>query len=77
MNNRFNGDKMKEISVKKFLDYALIVIFYFGILGIAIRMITNLEQWIFLPFFPDILDFVFIIIGSTYLTYKVVRKREN
>lgn len=51
-----------------------------GVIGIALKLIVLFNHWIYLPFFPNICDSMFLILAVTYLSYNCLknqRKTEN
>lgn len=47
-----------------------------GLIGMAFKFIYLFEKWVYFPWFPNILDSIFIILGATYLGIKAF-KHEN
>ena len=63
----------KNYTLREVLDRCSILIFVTGIIGIALKISTFLDKWVFLPFFPDILDMTFLIAGAVYLGWRATR----
>ena len=58
------------ITKKRFITFIIVCC----LIGIGSKHLTFLNQWVYLPLFPDILDYSFLIIGSIYLGVMAWRK---
>lgn len=59
---------MKIPLVKKLsLDSFLRAIFIGGTIGVALKLILLMNNYVFLPYFPNILDSIFLIVSILYL----------
>jgi hypothetical protein len=61
---------------KQVLGEGLLVLFFFGTIGIALKFVTFFNHWVYFPSFPNALDSTFLILGSTYFfAYSIYRKK--
>jgi hypothetical protein len=69
-----------SITAHQFIDYALVVLCFFGIVGFALGFTKWFDYsgigltWVNLPVFPNILDSAFLICSASYLTWRVIKK---
>lgn len=40
-----------------------------GIFAIGAKMLSFLDNWVYLPSIPDVADFVFLLLASSYLVW--------
>jgi len=62
-------------SVKEFLEDATLTISVFGIIGFALKFFTFFDHWVYLPFFPNIFDFIFLVSASSYLFFQLTKRK--
>lgn len=75
---RGEGVNTKNKSWKEVLGNGLMVAFFFGTVGIALKFVTFFNHWVYFPSFPNILDSVFLISGSIYFfVYILINKRNS
>jgi hypothetical protein len=56
----------------------IIILFTAGTIGIALKFTTFLDQWVYFPSFPNILDAAFLITSVIYLTTRThLQKRKQ
>ena len=60
---------------KELLSDGLLVFFFFGTIGIALKFVTFFNHWVYFPSFPDALDSAFLILGSTYFFSWIMYKK--
>jgi len=66
-----------NISLKDFLGNAVIVIFFSGTIGVALKFVTFFNHWVYFPSFPNALDSTFLILSATYFfTYIMFKKKQ-
>ena len=65
----------KSLLVKE-LDWEkiFIAICIGGTIGIALKFAVLLDTYVYFPFFPNILDAIFLIVSVCFLGYKIKRK---
>ena len=66
--------KVYHKSWKQLLNDCLLVAFTFGTIGIALKFTTYLNQWVYFPAFPNMLDSAFLITAILYFAW-AARKR--
>ena len=68
---------MKDMSVKTLLSNLVLIIFFCGTIGIALKFVTFFDHWVYFPSFPNTLDSLFLVVSATYFfVYTVYRKRQ-
>jgi hypothetical protein len=67
--------KASEKSWKEVLSNGLMVAFFFGTVGIALKFVTFFNHWVYFPSFPNSLDSAFLILGSTYFVAYIIYKK--
>jgi cytochrome c oxidase assembly factor CtaG len=60
---------------KQLLTDLLILVFVSGIVGIALKFTVFFDKWVYYPWFPNVLDSVFLVCGVVWLAWMVKRKR--
>ncbi len=60
----------RNISWRELLDKCIILALVSGTFGIALKLSTFLNKLVYFPFFPNILDWIFISGGAIYLGYR-------
>ena len=48
--------KLKPMSLRTFASNLSLLVFSFGTVGVALKLVTFYGHWVFLPMFPDVLD---------------------
>jgi hypothetical protein len=73
------GKNMKAFnkSLKGVLGTGLLVVFFFGTVGIALKFVTFFDHWVYFPSFPNSLDSAFLISGSLYFIVYIVYNRRH
>ncbi len=61
---------------RELLGKCLIIACVSGTIGIALKLSTFLETTVFFPFFPNILDWIFLVAATVYLGYRAWRGSE-
>ena len=64
-------------SWKEVLTNGLMVAFFFGTVGVALKFVTFFNQWVYFPSFPNFLDSAFLILSSTYFVVYIVYNRRR
>ena len=67
--------KASDKSWKEVLSNGLMVAFFFGTVGIALKFVTFFNHWVYFPSFPNSLDSAFLILGSTYFVVYIMYKK--
>lgn len=69
------------------LEKGSIILFWAGTLGIALKFLTfqillnmglsngDLLTGLWFPFFPNVLDSLFLVLGASYLAYNGLKKK--
>jgi hypothetical protein len=74
---------LEPITGKELLNKLIVIAFIMGTIGIAMKFVTTMIQcelygmYVFFPFFPNILDSTFLIIGVIYLGIKAFKNKKN
>ncbi len=69
--------KASNVSWKEVLINGLMVAFFFGTVGVALKFTTFFDHWVYFPSFPNFLDSAFLIFGSAYFFgYILYKKRQ-
>lgn len=63
--------------MKEFLNNGLIIAFFFGTVGIALKFVTFFDRWVYFPSFPDTLDSAFLILGSIYFVAVILKNKKE
>ena len=58
---------------RELIGKCFIIACVFGTIGISLKLSTFLEEWVYFPFFPNILDWIFLIVATVYLGYRAWR----
>jgi len=45
-----------------------------GLLSMGLKHLTFLDKWVFLPLFPDVLDYLFLMVSAVWLGVVVWRR---
>ena len=69
--------KASDKSWKEVLTNGLMVAFFFGTVGIALKFVTFFNHWVYFPSFPNSLDSVFLILGSTYFVVNIMYSKRR
>jgi hypothetical protein len=64
-------------SWKELLNDCIHVILISGTVGIALKLTTFLDKWVYFPWFPNVFDAGFLIFSVTYLAGKSIPLRIN
>jgi hypothetical protein len=63
---------MKAIhnNYSQLLHDCMLIVFVCGTIGIAIKFATFVNQWVYFPSFPNVIDASFLILAVSYLAWK-------
>jgi Kef-type K+ transport system membrane component KefB len=64
-------------SWREVLTNGLMVAFFFGTVGVALKFVTFFNHWVYFPSFPNFLDSAFLILSSTYFVVYIVYNRRR
>ena len=64
-------------SRKEFLSFLLLLVFFFGTVGIALKFVSFFNHWVYFPAFPNSLDSAFLILGSAYFFGYIIYNRRQ
>jgi hypothetical protein len=59
------------------LHDCMLTIFACGTIGIAIKLVTFVNQWVFFPSFPNALDSAFLISATAYFAWASRSRRKK
>lgn len=64
--------KMKTMhrNWSELLNDCIIIMLVCGTIGIALKFTTFFDKWVYFPSFPNVLDAAFLILSTSYLTWK-------
>jgi cytochrome c oxidase assembly factor CtaG len=64
--------KMKTMhrNWSELLNDCIIIMLVCGTIGIALKFTTFFDKWVYFPSFPNVLDATFLILSTSYLTWK-------
>jgi hypothetical protein len=69
--------RSEEKNLKEVFSNGLLVVFFSGTIGIALKFFTFFNHWVYFPSFPNALDSGFLILSATYFfTYIILKKRK-
>lgn len=69
--------KTASIGLKELLSTGLLIVFFTGTIGIALKFVTFFNHWVYFPSFPNALDSTFLILSATYFFgYIMLKKRQ-
>jgi hypothetical protein len=68
--------KALHSSDNELLHDCMLIVFSCGIIGIAIKFVTFVNQWVFFPSFPNVLDSAFLISAAGYFAWTSLKRRK-
>ena len=75
--------RLKPITGTKLFEKLVVIAFTMGICGIALKFVKTIAlsefsgMYVFFPFFPNIIDCIFLIWGSLYLGWKAFKNAKK
>ena len=66
--------RMIHKSYRELARDALLLLCVSGTCGIAVKLVLLMDQWVYLPSFPDVLDSAFLILSSLCLGILALRR---
>jgi hypothetical protein len=63
--------KLKPMSLRTFASNLSLLVFSFGTVGVALKLVTFYGHWVFLPMFPDVLDSAFLVSAVAYFVCRL------
>jgi len=65
--------KRRTISPKQLFKYIMLIICFIEPTIVSLKMISFLDEWIFLPTIPDFFDFCILLVCVSYLYYETIK----
>lgn len=66
--------KIVNGTFREFLNNCFIIVLVSGTIGIALKFLAYFNHWVYFPYFPNIIDSMFLVISAVYLGSRAFRK---